>query len=121
MAPLQVPLDPSIASSQLEDFFAGAPTLASVLSGIPPPVTQLGVRRFLQDDWRATRTLTINLGVRYEFNSVLKEAHNLLGNFDPTLGIVQVGNRLALPITPTTRISHRAWASPGIQPAKEPP
>jgi len=92
------PIDPSIASSQLEDFFAGAPTLASVLSGNPTRQSHnWAYAGFLQDDWRATRTLTINLGVRYEFNSVLKEAHNLLGNFDPTLGIVQVGKQIGAP------------------------
>jgi hypothetical protein len=49
---------------------------------------------FFQDDWRATSRLTLNLGVRYELNSVLKEAHNLLGNFDPTVGMVQVGKQI---------------------------
>ena len=28
---------------------------------------------YFQDDWRATPRLTINLGVRYEFNSVLAD------------------------------------------------
>jgi hypothetical protein len=49
---------------------------------------------FFQDDWRATSRLTVNLGVRYELNSVLKEAHNLLGNFDPNVGMVQVGKQI---------------------------
>ncbi|HVS87046.1 MAG TPA: TonB-dependent receptor [Candidatus Acidoferrum sp.] len=49
---------------------------------------------FLQDDWRATQRLTVNLGVRYELNTVLKEAHNLLGNFDPAVGMVQVGKQI---------------------------
>jgi len=45
---------------------------------------------FAQDDWRASRNLTLNLGARYEFSSVVSEAHNLLGNFDPNVGLVQV-------------------------------
>jgi hypothetical protein len=53
-----------------------------------------GYAGFFQDDWRATSRLTLNLGVRYELNSVLKEAHNLLANFDPTLGMVQVGKQI---------------------------
>ena len=46
---------------------------------------------FLQDDWRVTPRLTVNLGVRYELNTVLRESNNRLGNFDPALGLVQVG------------------------------
>jgi alkanesulfonate monooxygenase SsuD/methylene tetrahydromethanopterin reductase-like flavin-dependent oxidoreductase (luciferase family) len=46
---------------------------------------------YLQDTWKVTRKLNINLGLRYEVNSVIKEDHNLLGNFDPTKGLVQAG------------------------------
>jgi hypothetical protein len=45
---------------------------------------------FIQDDWRATKNLTLNFGLRYEFSTVLEEEHNLLGNFDPNFGLVQV-------------------------------
>ena len=50
---------------------------------------------FFQDDWRATKNLTINFGVRYEFSRVPQEAHNLLGNFDPNVGMVQVGHQIS--------------------------
>ena len=33
----------------------------------------------------------MNLGLRYELNTVFNEANNLIGNFDPTQGLVQVG------------------------------
>ncbi len=36
----------------------------------------------------------MNVGVRYELNTVLHEAHDLLGNFDPNLGVVQVGQQI---------------------------
>src|SRR5581483_9224115 len=95
------PTNSNLTSSQLEDFFAGAPTLASVLSG--DPTRQLhnwAYAGFVQDDWRITKTLTLNLGVRYEYNSVVKEAHNLIGNFDPNLGLVQVGKQISGPYDP---------------------
>ena len=85
-------------TTQLEDFFAGQPFKASVLTGDPTRQSHSwSYATFVQDDWRVSKTLTVNLGLRYEFNSVLKEAHNLLGNFDPNLGIVQVGKQISSP------------------------
>lgn len=37
---------------------------------------------FVQDDVRLARTFTLNLGVRYEYNTVLHERDNQLANFD---------------------------------------
>jgi len=34
-----------------------------------------------QDDWRATSRLTLNLGLRYEFNTSIREAHGLESSF----------------------------------------
>jgi carboxypeptidase family protein len=82
-------------TSQLEDFFAGAPFKASVLVGNPTrQLSNWAYALFVQDDWRASRNLTFNFGVRYEFNSVVKEAHDQIGNFDPNLGMVQVGKQI---------------------------
>src|SRR6202167_853737 len=79
------------ASTQLEDFFAGYPFKGSVTLGNPAlHLHNWAYSLFAQDDWRATKNLTLNLGIRYEFSSVPQEQNNLLGNFDPTFGLVQV-------------------------------
>ena len=78
-------------SSQLEDFFAGLPFKSTLEVGNPTlQLHNWAYSLFVQDDWRATKNLTVNFGVRYEFSSVPQEAHNLLGNFDPNVGLVQV-------------------------------
>jgi len=83
-------------SAPLEDFFAGAPFKSSVTVGNPTlQLHNWAYAGFFQDDFRATRNLTINFGVRYEFSSVPQEAHNLLGNFDPNVGLVQVGHQIS--------------------------
>jgi hypothetical protein len=38
---------------------------------------------YLQDDWRATSKLTLNLGLRYEYSTPYWERNNILSNFDP--------------------------------------
>ena len=37
---------------------------------------------YVQDDWKATRKLTLNLGLRYDFNTVWREGQNRMQNFD---------------------------------------
>lgn len=83
-------------STPLEDFFAGQPFKSSVEVGNPTlHLHDWAYAGFFQDDYRATKNLTLNFGVRYEFSSVPQEANNLLGNFDPTAGMVQVGHQIS--------------------------
>jgi len=41
---------------------------------------------FVQDDWRPSDRLTINLGLRYDYMTPSFEADNLMANFDPNTG-----------------------------------
>ena len=41
---------------------------------------------FVQDDWKATDRLTLNLGLRYDFITPALEAQNRQTNFDPSTG-----------------------------------
>jgi hypothetical protein len=82
-------------STELEDFFAGLPFKSSVEVGNPTlKLHNWAYGLFFQDDYRATRNLTVNFGLRYEFSTVPGEDHNLLGNFDPHAGLVQVGHQI---------------------------
>jgi hypothetical protein len=38
---------------------------------------------YARDEWRATRRLTLNIGVHYEINTPFTERHNRWANFDP--------------------------------------
>ena len=79
-------------STSLEDFFAGLPSFGSQLIGNADDfVSWHSIGGFVQDDWRITPRIMINLGIRYAYTSPLRDDHNHFGNFDPNLGMVQQG------------------------------
>ena len=85
-------------ATPLEDFLAGFPSSASIQLGSPQRhLTTWDYALSIQDDWRITPKVTLNLGLRYDYATPLREANNLLGNFDPTLGLLQVGKQINSP------------------------
>jgi|SRR5690242_2384336 carboxypeptidase family protein/TonB-dependent receptor-like protein len=84
--------------SNLSSYFNGALNRAQFTAGdFHRKLSDDGYAVFLQDDYRIKPRLTVNLGVRYEINTVVKEANNLLGNFDPAVGLEQVGVNISSP------------------------
>lgn len=76
--------------------FLNFPDFANFLTGTPNDVfvgtgiTDRGFRAFdlswfVQDDYRISRRLTLNLGLRYDFLGPSTDVKNRLGNFDPSL------------------------------------
>ena len=79
----------------LDDFFTGTAqssnNTAFLTGNLLRHMSYEGYAAFIQDDWRIKPTVTVNLGLRYEITTVMKEANDLIGNFDPVQGIQQVG------------------------------
>jgi carboxypeptidase family protein/TonB-dependent receptor-like protein len=71
---------------------------------------------YVQDDWKITPKLTMNLGLRYEIFTVVKERFNQQGTFDLATDSLIVPKGLNVQLTPTlaTIIPLRATASPGL-------
>lgn len=87
---------PDIQYSNQADFLANVPSRVQVTWGVKPfQITQWQVGGFLQDDFRVSRSLTLNLGIRYDYYSVPQERDDRLFNLT---------QRGAGPLRPATSI-----------------
>lgn len=55
---------------------------------------------FVQDDWRATKKLTLNLGLRYEFYGTVQERFHAQANFNPVTGQLDIPKDSNVSLTP---------------------
>lgn len=67
----------------LADFYFGARSSYQLATQKIAKLRQQAQWFYLQDDWRATDKLTLNLGLRYELTTPPYDANNELANFDP--------------------------------------
>jgi hypothetical protein len=76
----------------LEDFLVGNVRSWRLLYGDSArDVSMKSFGLFAQDDFRVSRKLTFNLGLRYDVTFPIKDSQDRLANFVPSRGIVQVG------------------------------
>jgi len=71
------------ASYNLADFIFGLPAIVSQGSYTIVNLRQYVHSWYVQDDFRVTPKLTLNLGLRWDFATPLYEANNHYSNFDP--------------------------------------
>lgn len=79
----------SIEFDTLADFLGGTPTGGFRFEGNTNRNTFQNSHAFyIQDSFRATRRVTLNFGLRYDYYGVIQEKHGEFTNIDPTTGTV---------------------------------
>ena len=92
------------AGSDFADFLLGVPDASSIAFGnadkyLRQPVYDL----YASDDWRTLPTLTVNVGMRWEYGAPMTELHGRLVNLDLTPGFGAAAPVLASdPVGPLT-------------------
>jgi len=112
------PASPASGGSSFATFLLGIPDSGDISS-----LHNIDYRRqmysgYVQDDWKKTDRLTLNLGLRYEFFSTIKEHNNELATFDfGSLSlIVPQGQNAQLPNTLAASLPVQRNGSRGLIP-----
>jgi Carboxypeptidase regulatory-like domain/TonB dependent receptor len=91
------PNDPNPSGSAIASLLTGATEWSFTdNSAIEPAFRQMSQSYFVQDDWKATQKLTLNLGLRYDLPGMRYEATDRYRGFDPDVINPAIGIKGAL-------------------------
>jgi len=69
---------------------------------------------YFQDNWRVTKRMTLNLGIRYDVQRGLRERHNNLNRGICLTCINPIGNQASYQANVANAANNAAWAAAGI-------
>jgi hypothetical protein len=89
----QITFQGAFTGNALADLLLGLPSVSILaLNDNPQALRTHAYDLFVQDDWKLAQSLTLNLGLRYEYNSPPVDAHDRMAVFDPaSRRIIPVG------------------------------
>ena len=82
--------------------------IGSIMEGYPVYAA------YFQDNWRVSRKMTLNLGIRYDVQRGLRERHNNLNRGICLTCINPIGNQASYQANVANAANNAAWAAAGI-------
>ena len=64
---------------------------------------------YARDEWRVTKSLTLNIGLHYEINTPFHEANNYWANFDPVTAKQLIAGQNGVSSTANWRTDYNSW------------
>lgn len=105
------------AGSDFAGFLLGVPDTSSIAFGNADKYFRAGTYdAYLADDWRVSPSLTLNIGVRWEYGSPATEKYGRLVNLDVTPGFAVVAPVVAA--SPTGPLTGATYPASLLQPDK---
>jgi hypothetical protein len=101
----QDPQNRAATGNGFADYLTGVAANASLSAPSIGDARSYYTGYFVQDNWKITPRLTLNLGLRYELFTWRKERNNLQGSFDPALGKVIYPNDQTPPGIPASVVA----------------
>jgi hypothetical protein len=98
------------SSVPLSDFLFGARSRYDLNNAVIMNYRQRMHFLYLQDDWKVSRRLTLNLGARYEFATPQFEAENRISNFDQSNNTLVTANSGSLFSRALVKPDRNNWA-----------
>ena len=89
--------------SSFASFLLGLPSSASKEQVTPITIYHHYYAGFVQDDWKLNHSLTLNLGLRWDYETGTGETHQLISNFDPQ-SASQLKSRVGAPADPIVNL-----------------
>lgn len=112
-------LGPTTPGSDFADFLLGIPDSSALAFGNADKyLRSTGYDGYVNDDWRVNSALTVNIGLRYEYNGPLSELYGRLVNLDVAPGFTNVAPVVAN--SPTGSLSRQSYPSSLVRPERYP-